>query len=105
GAANSGSNHASGSTGRVPAKELKKLIARIKDADYQALAATPFTGRCPVEKEDGEVTYTFYMGKTDHSLDSCEVEIEKSAPVFGRPGGALPARAVRDPPPKVEATA
>jgi hypothetical protein len=75
-------NGASSQGRTVPAKELSALFAAVQQADYRALAARRFTGTCPTAYDGQEIVYHFFVGQTEHVLDSCREEIDAGAPLF-----------------------
>lgn len=79
--------------GVVPSEVLQALIVEIDQADFEALAGTPFTGECPVNFDGQEVIYTFGTASGEVRLASCEVEIDPENPVFVAVDAAISAAA------------
>ncbi len=79
--------------GVVPRDALAALIVEIEQADFEALAARPFTGECPVNFDGQEFIYTFATVAGEHRLASCEVEIDPEDPLFVAVNAAISAAA------------
>jgi hypothetical protein len=79
--------------GVVPSDALQALIVEIDQTDFEALAATPFTGECPVNVDGQEFIYTFGTASGEVRLASCEVEIDPEAPLFVAVDAAISAAA------------
>ena len=61
---------------------LESLTAEVESADFEALAARPFTGECPTAFDGQEIVFTFVAPSGTHRLASCEVEIDFRDPLF-----------------------
>ena len=75
--------------GTVPDRGLEALITEIAQADFATLTSRPFTGTCPIAFDGQETVYTFAIGSDTQRIASCEVVIDRAAPLFVAVAAAL----------------
>jgi hypothetical protein len=68
--------------GLVPPEALAAVVTEIDQADFEALASTPFTGECPTAFDGQETIFTFATAAGPVRLASCEVVVDLQAPLF-----------------------
>lgn len=69
-------------TGRVRKKEVLKLQALIKTADFKTIKSRQFSGNCPSNYDGQERTYVFNTEKGMQTIPSCTYAIDGSLPLF-----------------------
>jgi hypothetical protein len=67
---------------RVTAETIDAYRAALSVTDFNAIRARPFTGDCPTAFDGMEVIYTFATPSGPERIASCEVEIDRQAPLF-----------------------
>jgi hypothetical protein len=66
----------------ISAEQIEQLASLIDNADFTALAASPFTGVCPTAYDGVERIYVFASVDGPVTLASCQVEIDHAAPLI-----------------------
>ena len=67
---------------RVTDETIEVYRAALSITDFNAIRSRPFTGECPTAFDGIEVVYTFETPAGPERIASCEVEIDRQAPVF-----------------------
>ena len=67
---------------RVTDETIDAYRAALSITDFNALRSRPFTGDCPTSFDGTEVVYTFATPTGPERIASCEVEIDRQAPLF-----------------------
>lgn len=75
--------------GFVPAATLEGLLTEITQADFAALKSRPFTDTCPIAFDGQKMIYTFATPSGIELIDSCEVVVDPSDPLFVAVSAAL----------------
>jgi hypothetical protein len=68
--------------GTVEPSLLDALATEIREADFEAIAARPFTGECPTAFDGQETIFTFETAAGRHRFASCEVVVDTELPLF-----------------------
>lgn len=79
---NDGSYVFDGRSGNISMDEARKLSSLMNAADFGAIRAKGFSGVCPRAYDGVAPTYTFYLEAREEVIDSCNVEIDASSPLF-----------------------
>ena len=67
---------------RVTEETIDVYRAALSVTDFNAIRLRPFTGDCPTAFDGMEVIYTFATPSGQERIASCEVEIDRQAPLF-----------------------
>lgn len=67
---------------RVTDETIDVYRAALSVTDFNAIRSRPFTGECPTAFDGMEVIYTFATPAGPERIASCEVEIDRQAPLF-----------------------
>jgi hypothetical protein len=67
---------------RVTDKTIDAYRAALGITDFDAIRSRPFTGECPTAFDGMEVVYTFETPAGPERISSCEVDIDRRAPIF-----------------------
>ena len=67
---------------RVTDETIDVYRAALGVTDFNAIRSKPFTGECPTAFDGMEVVYTFATPSGPERIASCEVEIDRQAPLF-----------------------
>jgi len=67
---------------RVTDKMIDVYRAALGITDFGAIRSRPFSGDCPTAFDGMEVIYTFETPAGPERISSCEVEIDREAPIF-----------------------
>ena len=67
---------------RVTDETIDVYRAALSVTDFNAIRSRPFTGECPTAFDGMEVVYTFATPSGPERIASCEVEIDRQAPLF-----------------------
>ena len=67
---------------RVTDETIDVYRAALSVTDFNAIRSKPFTGECPTAFDGMEVVYTFATPSGPERIASCEVEIDRQAPLF-----------------------
>ena len=67
---------------RVTDETIDVYRAALSVTDFNAIRSRPFTGECPTAFDGMEVIYTFETPSGTERIASCEVEIDRQAPLF-----------------------
>lgn len=67
---------------RVSEKTIDAYRAALSITDFKVLRSRPFTGDCPTAFDGTELIYTFATPSGPERIASCEVEIDRQAPLF-----------------------
>jgi hypothetical protein len=67
---------------RVTDETIDVYRAALSITDFNAIRSKPFTGECPTAFDGMEVVYTFATPSGPERIASCEVEIDRQAPLF-----------------------
>jgi len=67
---------------RVTDKTVDVYRAALGTTDFDAIRSRRFTGECPTAFDGMEVVYTFETAAGPERISSCEVEIDRQAPIF-----------------------
>jgi hypothetical protein len=67
---------------RVTNETIDVYRTALSITDFNALRSRPFTGECPTAFDGMEVIYTFETPSGTERIASCEVEIDRQAPLF-----------------------
>ena len=67
---------------RVADRTIDAYRAALGITDFDAIRSRPFTGECPTAFDGLEVVYTFETPAGPERISSCEVEIDRQAPIF-----------------------
>lgn len=72
----------SGSRGQLNPGKVEALVEIIRQTDFEAVRARPFTGTCPTAYDGQESVFAFYTGGGVEEVDSCQTEIDSNSPLF-----------------------
>ena len=67
---------------RVTDETIDVYRAALGITDFDAIRSRPFSGDCPTAFDGMEVIYTFETPAGPERISSCEVEIDREAPIF-----------------------
>ena len=67
---------------RVSDETIDVYRTALSITDFNALRSRPFTGDCPTAFDGMEIIYTFETPGGTERIASCEVEIDRQAPLF-----------------------
>jgi hypothetical protein len=67
---------------QVTAETIDVYRAALGITDFDAIRSRPFIGECPTAFDGQEVIYTFATPTGTERIASCEVEIDRQAPLF-----------------------
>jgi hypothetical protein len=67
---------------RVTDETIEVYRTALSITDFDALRSRPFTGECPTAFDGMEVIYTLETPAGEERIASCEVEIDRQAPLF-----------------------
>lgn len=67
---------------RVTDQTIDAYRAALSVTDFNAIRSRPFTGDCPTAFDGMELIYTFATPAGPERIASCDVEIDRQAPLF-----------------------
>ena len=67
---------------RVTDKTIDVYQSALGITDFDAIRSRPFTGECPTAFDGMEIVYTFETPAGPERISSCEVDIDRRAPIF-----------------------
>ena len=67
---------------RVTDETIDVYRAALSVTDFNAIRSKPFTGECPTAFDGMEVVYTFATPAGPERIASCDVDIDRQAPLF-----------------------
>jgi len=70
------------SRGQLNPGKVEALVDIIRQTDFEAVRARPFTGTCPTAYDGQESVFAFYTGSGVEEVDSCQTEIDSNSPLF-----------------------
>jgi hypothetical protein len=70
------------SGGQLNPGKVEALVDIIRQTDFEAVRARPFTGTCPTAYDGQESVFAFYTESGVEEVDSCQTEIDSNSPLF-----------------------
>lgn len=67
---------------RVTQETIDAYRAALSITNFEAIRSRPFTGECPTAFDGQELVYTFATPAGAERVATCEVEIDRQAPLF-----------------------
>jgi len=68
--------------GMVSNEDMNRLRLLIEGADFASIKSKKLIGTCARSYDGSSPTYTFYINGREEIIDSCDIEIDASSPLF-----------------------